>query len=241
MFRASRAQVGSDQFLGRFDLPRLFSNSGVTSRGTDKFAARNARPSSVRLDPDPIIDRRLNPLLAAEVAFRGLNGDVPQKELYLFQLSSSSVAQASTGPTKVVGSQFLQSDPLRRILNDVPNSLLGHAFTLSPSHLGDPTKDLSSVDPRCIQPDAQFFHNPAGHRNRSDVSGLAFQVDDGPVFLSLFQMFESKGDSFVSTQTTGEQECEKRTIAFAFQVLPVGSLPECKALLGIEPIPESDA
>jgi transcriptional regulator of acetoin/glycerol metabolism len=44
------------------------------------------------LDSYPIIDRRSNPLPAAEVAFRRLNGNMPQKELDLFQLSSRSMA-----------------------------------------------------------------------------------------------------------------------------------------------------
>jgi hypothetical protein len=38
------------------------------------------------LDPHLIIDRRSNPLLATQVAFRRLNGNMPQKELDLFQL-----------------------------------------------------------------------------------------------------------------------------------------------------------
>jgi hypothetical protein len=54
------------------------------------------------LDPDLIIDHRSNPLLATQVAFRRLNGNMPQKELDLFQLPSGSMAEAGAGATQVV-------------------------------------------------------------------------------------------------------------------------------------------
>ena len=68
---------------------------------------------SARFDSNSVINRRPNPLLAAQVAFGRLNGDMPQKELDLFQLSSRGVAEPSAGPTKVMWRQLLQSDPLR--------------------------------------------------------------------------------------------------------------------------------
>ena len=73
------------------------------------------------------------------------------------------------------------------------------------------------------------------------MSRLALQVDDGPVFLPLFQVFESQGDGFVPTQTTGKQQRKKRAISFAFQVCAVGSLPECETLLGAQPVAETDS
>ena len=74
-----------------------------------------------------------------------------------------------------------------------------------PSHLGDTTEDLASVDSRCIQPDSQLFHDPVGNRNGANMSRLSLQIDNGPVFLPLFQMFESQSDGFVPAQTTGKQ------------------------------------
>ena len=192
-------------------------------------------------DSDSVIDRRPNPLLAAQVAFRRLNGDMPQKELDLLQFSSRGVAESGTGPTKVMRSQFLQSDPFRGILHDVPDGLLRHTFTQSPSHLGDTTEDLASVDSRCIQPDSQLFHDPAWDRNGANMSCLALQIDDGPVFLPLFQMLESQGNGFVPAKTAGKQQRKKRAISLALQVLTVGGLPECKALLGAQPVAETDS
>ncbi len=56
-------------------------------------------------------------------------------ELDLLQFSSRGVAESGTGPSKVVRSQFLQSDPFRGVFHDVPDSLLRHSFTQSLSHL----------------------------------------------------------------------------------------------------------
>ena len=56
---------------------------------------------------------------------------------------------------------------------------------------------------------------------------LALQIDDGPVFLPLFQVFESQGDGFVPAQTTGKQQRKKRAISFALEVFAVRGLPEC--------------
>jgi len=63
------------------------------------------------------------------------------------------------------------------------------------------------------------------------MSSLTLQVDDGLVFLSLFQVFEFQSDGFVPAQTTGKQQRKQRAISFAFQADTVGSLPECDTLL----------
>src|SRR6266702_6515280 len=115
-----------------------------------------------------------------------------QKELDLFQLSSRGVAEAGAGAAQIMRRQFLQSNEFCRILYDVPDGLLGHAFTQHPSHLRYWPEDLASVDPRSIQPDSQLFHNPARYGDRANVSCLALQIDNGPVFLPLLQMFESR-------------------------------------------------
>src|ERR1035438_1696833 len=59
-----------------------------------------------------------------------------------------------------------ESNPFCRVLHDVPDGFLGHAFTQDPPHLRHSTKDLTPLDPRSIQPDSQLFHYPAGDRNR---------------------------------------------------------------------------
>ena len=148
-----------------------------------------------------------------------------EQELNLFQFSSGGVAEPGTGAAHVVRSQLLQSDPFRRILHDMPDSFLGHAFAQDPAHLRHPTEDLLSVDPCGVQPDAQFFHYTAGYWNRADVSCLALQIDNGPMFLPLFQMFDPEINGFVATQTAGKQQSKKCTVSFALEPFRVRGLP----------------
>jgi hypothetical protein len=58
--------------------------------------------SKSRLNSNPIVNRRSNSLLATQVTFRRLNGNVPEKKLDLFQLSSRSMAQARATATQIV-------------------------------------------------------------------------------------------------------------------------------------------
>ena len=51
------------------------------------------RASRLRFDTDAVVHGSVNPLLAAEIAFSGLDGNVPEKKLDLFQLSARSMAQ----------------------------------------------------------------------------------------------------------------------------------------------------
>jgi hypothetical protein len=199
------------------------------------------RRSRTRFDSDLIIHRRSNSLLATQVAFRRLNGNMSQKELDLFQLSSCSVAQASTGPTKIMRSQLLQSNPLCRILHDVPDGFLCHAFTQDPPHLRHSTEDLTSVDTRSIQPDSQLFHYLTGDRNRANVSCLALQIDNGPVFLSLFKVFDSEANGFVAPQAAGKQQRKKRTISLALELFAVRGSPERDALFNSQPVAQANA
>jgi hypothetical protein len=164
-----------------------------------------------------------------------------QQELDLFQLSSRSVAEAGAGAAQVVRRQFLQSNPFCRILHDVPDGFLGHAFTQDPPHLRHSTEDLTSVDTRSIQPDSQLFHYPAGERNRANVSCLALQIDNGPVFLPLFKMFDSETNGFVTPQTAGKQQCKKRAISLALELFAVRGSPEREALLNSQPVAQAHA
>ena len=112
-----------------------------------------------------------------------------------------------------------------RILHDVPDGFLCHAFTQDPPHLRHSTEDLASVDPRSTQPDSQLFHYPAGDRNRANVSCLALQIDNGPVLLPSFQMFDSEINGFVATQTAGKQQRKKCTVSLALELFIVWGLP----------------
>jgi len=77
--------------------------------------------SGIRLDADPVIDGRSNPLLAAQVAFGSLNRDVPEQKLNLLQLTSRGVAQPSAGPAKIVRLDLGDAKLFRCLFYDVPH------------------------------------------------------------------------------------------------------------------------
>ena len=66
---------------------------------------RTAKSRS-RFDSDSVIDRRRDSLLAAQVAFRRLNGDMPQKELDLLQFSSAASQSRAQVRRRSCGASF---------------------------------------------------------------------------------------------------------------------------------------
>jgi hypothetical protein len=57
------------------------------------------------------------------------------------------------------------------------------------------------------------------------MSRLTLQIDNSPVFLPLFQMFDSEINGFVATQTAGKQQREKCTVSLALELFTVRGLP----------------
>jgi hypothetical protein len=64
-----------------------------------------------------VVDRISEPLLTAQIAFRGLNADVTEQELNLFKLPACLVTQTGAGTTKIVRRNLIQT------------AFLGPAFT----------------------------------------------------------------------------------------------------------------
>src|ERR1700676_3997921 len=74
-----------------------------------------------------------------------LHRNVPQKKLDLLQLASRSVAEPSTGPSKIVWRQLRHADALGGFLHNVPNRLHRHAISPCPSNFVDPAEQFSSI------------------------------------------------------------------------------------------------
>ena len=54
---------------------------------------------------------------------------------------------------------------------------------------------------------------------------LALQIGNSPVFLPLFQMFDSEINGFVATQTAGKQQRKKCRVSLALELFAVRGLP----------------
>jgi hypothetical protein len=112
-------------------------------------------------------------LFAAEVAFRCLDGCVPQQELNLLQLATARVAQFRTGSPQVMRSNMLQARSLAATLDYVPHDILRDAFPPHLSRSGDGSKDSSLCNPGCSCPLIERGFDPFWNGYGADVSALA--------------------------------------------------------------------
>jgi hypothetical protein len=71
-----------------------------------------------------IVHRMSEILFAAQIAFGGLDGSMPQQELNLLELAAAAVAQLRTGSPQVVRGNMLQPCPLAAGFDHVPDDIL---------------------------------------------------------------------------------------------------------------------
>jgi hypothetical protein len=72
-------------------------------------------------DAKVIIHGPLNPLLAAEIPFRCLHGNVAQKELDLLQFAACGMAQLCARAAKIMRSESRKTEFLRVLFHHVPD------------------------------------------------------------------------------------------------------------------------
>ena len=122
-------------------------------------------------------------LFAAEIAFRRLDGCMPQQELNLLQLAAAGVAQLGTGSSQIVRCDVLQACSLAAALDYVPHNILRDAIPPYLSRPGDGSKDPALHDPGCYRPLIERTFDPQRNGNGADVPSLANQIYDCPVAL----------------------------------------------------------
>lgn len=86
------------------------------------------RPLRLRFDADFVVHSESELLLAAEVMFRRLDGDVAEEKLDLVELAAGQVTETRTGASQIVGRQLIYSGSLGRSLDDLPKHLRRHAL-----------------------------------------------------------------------------------------------------------------
>jgi hypothetical protein len=80
-----------------------FSSPDKSPYRTSAFKALRARFNS-----DLVVYGLSQSLFASKILFRGLNRDVAEQKLDLFQLAPGAVAETSTRPSKVMGREFYE-------------------------------------------------------------------------------------------------------------------------------------
>jgi len=83
----------------------------------------------VRSEVKKIVHRMPEILFAAQIAFRCLDGCMPQQELNLLQLATATVAQFRAGSPQVMRRNMLQARSLAATLDYVPHDILRDAFS----------------------------------------------------------------------------------------------------------------
>ena len=97
----------------------------------------------VRSEIEKIVHRMAEILLAAEIAFRGLDRCMTEQELNLLQLATAIVAQLRAGPPQVVRCNVLQAGSLAAGSDHVPDNVLREAAAPHLSLSGDRSKDFA--------------------------------------------------------------------------------------------------
>jgi hypothetical protein len=153
------------------------------------------RPA-VRSEIKKIIHWMSEILFAAEIAFRRLDGCMPQQELDLLQLATARVAQLRTGPPQVVRCNVLQARSLAAGLDHVPHDILGEAFSPHLSSPGDGSKDPSLCNPGCYRPLIECHFHPSWNGHCANVATLADQVHHCPVTLAHLDFIHLQAHKF---------------------------------------------
>jgi hypothetical protein len=60
------------------------------------------------------------------------------------------------------------------------------------------------------------------------MSSLALRIDNSPVFLPLFEIFDSEINGFVATLTAGKQQRKKCTVSLSLEPLTVSGLAKAR-------------
>ena len=109
-------------------------------------------------------------LFAAEIAFRGLHGCMPEQELNLLEFTAAIVAELRAGPPQVVRCNVLQACSLAAGSDHVPDNVLREAAAphLSPS--GDRSKDFALTNPSGSCPLIKSGFHPVRNGHRANVA-----------------------------------------------------------------------
>ena len=149
-----------------------------------------------------------------------------EKELYLLQFSTSRVAEPSARSAKIVRCKSLDTCFVGVLPEDVPDCFFRQTIApgfpilvYAPEQFAD--REIGGLNPLIEQ-----RLNPAGHRYSSRMTCFALQVDDGPVVLPLLYVPKVQVHRLMPPKSACKQDGQEHAIAFAFQHLTIGYVPE---------------
>jgi len=143
------------------------------------------RAPRLRFDADAIVHGAANPLLAAEIAFGCLHGNVPEKELDLFQFSARSMAQLRARTPQIMRRYMGKPEFSSVLFHNMPDDSFRYTVTPAFACPTNASEQSSGRYSGCSHPKIDGFFHPFGNRYSSNVAAFADQIDYGPMFLAL--------------------------------------------------------
>jgi hypothetical protein len=190
----------------------------------------------VRIQPDSIIYGITEPRFAAQVSFRRLHRDRPQKELNLFELTAGLMAKTGTSAAKIVRRERRDLTILCFLLHDTPNDLGAESAAPNPACLVDRAKQRAGYNAGGGDPSINSSFHPIENRNGSDVAALADKIAYDPMLPSLLYVFNAQGSQFGPAQPTSPQNGQGRIVALSSKARTGCGQQQAVALFGTDPI-----
>jgi hypothetical protein len=159
-----------------------------------------------------------------------------EQKLDLIQFTAYIPAEPRTGPSQIVRCKGRDADLRSGRPYYVPDCLFAYAIPEHAARTTDAAKDLSTIDRSRTEPAKQLHVHPIGHRDGANMTALANKVHDGPMFLSLLQVFDSQTGGLVSPQSASQEKSQQGTVTFAFHSCLVRTLPQRTGLLIGQPV-----
>lgn len=197
--------------------------------------------STVGFVADPVVDRVPKTLLAAEILFGRLDGNVAKQELDLVQFPSGVAAQASARPTEIVRRQILNGRSFGAVLHHVPHDPLRYALSPRLSCTPDAPKDTAFTNASGYKPGIDCALDPIRNGHCPNMPGLSYQVYDRPMILAALQMRYIQFCGLFPAQPTTQQDPQQRPIPLALERIWIRRLPERFCLVGGQPVAKTNA
>jgi hypothetical protein len=144
------------------------------------------------LNADAVVHGSAKTLLTSQVPLGSLNRYMAKEELNLVQFTASFTTQACACAAKFMGREFVDTDLLSVVLNDVPHDSFSYACSLGFSRATNTPKHTACIYTRGLTPGVNGGFDPVWNWHRPNVSAFTDQIHNGPVILAPLEMVDFK-------------------------------------------------
>jgi len=156
------------------------------------------RAPRLGFDADVVVQGSANPLLAAEIAFSCLHGNVAEKELDLIQFSTRCVAQLRARMPQIMRRHLGKSPFCRVLFHHMPDYSFRYFVPPVFACPTDTSEQSSGRNSGRSHPKINRHFHLLGRRNGSNVPTFTDEINYGPMLLALLQIREVQISQFVA-------------------------------------------